>query len=41
MRMAKNGSWGDDVEIQALSEIYDCPIQIYAYSTKQMRTFHE
>ena len=36
-----NGVWGDDIEIQALSEIYDKPIEIYAYSTKPMKTFHE
>jgi OTU domain-containing protein 5 len=33
--------WGDDIEIQALSEIYNRPIEIYAYSTEPMRTFHE
>jgi len=37
----KDGCWGDDVEIQAMSEIYNCPIEIYAYSTTPMRTFHE
>lgn len=36
-----NGTWGDDVEIQALSEIYNRPIEIYAYSKDPMRTFHE
>ncbi len=33
--------WGDDIEIQALSEIYNRPIEIYAYSKEPMRTFHE
>lgn len=33
--------WGDDVELQALSEIYDRAIEIYAYQTESMRTFHE
>lgn len=37
----KDGVWGDDIEIQALSEIYMCPIEIYAYSNTPMRTFHE
>ena len=37
----KNAVWGDDLEIQALSEIYDRPIEIYAYSREPMRTFHE
>ena len=36
-----NGVWGDDIEIQAMSEIYDRPIEIYAYDTKPMKTFHE
>lgn len=33
--------WGDDLEIEALSEIYQRPIEIYAYSHEPMRTFHE
>lgn len=37
----KDGVWGDDVEIQALSEIYNRPIEIYVYSCKPIRTFHE
>ena len=36
-----NGVWGDDVELQALSEIYERPIEIYAYRAEPMRTFHE
>ena len=40
-RKKLNGIWGDDVEIQAMSEIYDRPIEIYAYDTKPMKTFHE
>ncbi len=40
-RKRKDGVWGDDLEIQALSEIYDRSIQIYAYSGEPMRTFHE
>ena len=40
-RKSCNGIWGDDIEVQALSEIYDRPIEIYAYSSKPMRTFHE
>eukprot|EP00826_Nyctotherus_ovalis_P059198 TRINITY_DN8210_c0_g4_i2.p2 TRINITY_DN8210_c0_g4~~TRINITY_DN8210_c0_g4_i2.p2 ORF type:complete len:153 (-),score=23.34 TRINITY_DN8210_c0_g4_i2:461-919(-) len=35
------GIWGDDLEIEALSEIYERPIEIYAYDDKPMRTFHE
>lgn len=36
-----DGVWGDDVELQALSEIYARPIEIYAYQSTPMRTFHE
>jgi OTU domain-containing protein 5 len=40
-RKRRDGVWGDDLEIQALSEIYGLPIEIYAYSNTPMRTFHE
>ena len=38
---SRNGAWGDDIEIQAMSEIYNKPFEIYAYSNTPMRTFHE
>lgn len=38
---SKNGAWGDDVELQAVSEIYSRPIEIYAYGNTPLRTFHE
>ena len=38
-RMCQPGEWGDHVEIQALSEVYDMPIEIYAYSTHPLRTY--
>lgn len=37
----KNGIWGDNIEIQAMSEIYDRSIEIYAYDSKPMNIFHE
>jgi len=40
-RKRQDGVWADDLEIQALSEIYDRPIEIYAYRAEPMRTFHE
>jgi len=41
-RIQREGEWGDDVEIEALSEIYDCRVEIYAsYGHSLMRTFHE
>ena len=38
---SKLGAWGDDIEIQAMSEIYNKPFEIFAYSKVPMRTFHE
>jgi len=41
-RIQREGEWGDDVEIEALSEIFDCRVEIYAsYTHALMRTFHE
>lgn len=41
-RIQREGTWGDDVEIEALSEIFDCRVEIYAsYTQRLMRTFHE
>jgi OTU domain-containing protein 5 len=41
-RIQRDGEWGDDVEIEALSEIYDCRVEIYdSYNHSLMRTFHE
>ena len=40
-RKSQDKVWGDDLEIEALSEIYQRPIEIYAYSSQPMRTFHE
>jgi OTU-like cysteine protease len=39
--MEKDGVWGDDVEIQAISELYNISVEIYIYSTKPAKTFHE
>jgi OTU domain-containing protein 5 len=36
-----NGVWGDDIEIQALSELYNRPIEIYSHSIEPLKTFHE
>mmetsp|Transcript_3880 Transcript_3880/g.8861 ORF Transcript_3880/g.8861 Transcript_3880/m.8861 type:complete len:373 (+) Transcript_3880:180-1298(+) len=39
------GEWADDVEIEALSEMYDCRVEIYVSYSEScfslMRTFHE
>lgn len=35
------GVWGDDIEIQAISEIYNRPIEIYTNSKEPLKTFHE
>ena len=37
----KSGVWGDDIELQAISEIYNRPIEIYCGSIKPLKTFHE
>jgi hypothetical protein len=36
-----NGVWGDDIEIQALSELYNRPIEIFSHSIEPLKTFHE
>ena len=40
-----DGVWGDDIEIQAMCEIYNRPAEIFSYDpalgAKQLRTFHE
>ena len=38
---SQSGVWGDDVELQAISEIYNRPIEIYSGSDKPLKTFHE
>ena len=38
-RKRKNGIWGDNLEIQALSEIYNRPIEIYVDVDKPIRSF--
>ena len=37
----KNQTWGDDIELEALSEIYSRPVEIYKGSDKPLKTFHE
>eukprot|EP00483_Globobulimina_turgida_P000596 UN00596 len=37
--MSRNGIWGDNLEMQAFSEIYGRSIEIYAYDDKPMKTF--
>lgn len=39
-RKRQDGVWGDDVEIQAISEIYARPVEIYVLDSKPIRTFH-
>jgi hypothetical protein len=36
----KDGIWGDNLEIQALSEIYNCPLEIYCYKDTPDHTFN-
>ena len=37
----KNQTWGDDVELEALSQIYGRPVEIYKGGNKPLKTFHE
>jgi len=37
--MRRPSTWGGNVEIQAISEIYDRPVEIYAYDTIPRNTF--
>uniref|UniRef100_A0A7S2RLR0 ubiquitinyl hydrolase 1 n=1 Tax=Mucochytrium quahogii TaxID=96639 RepID=A0A7S2RLR0_9STRA len=41
----QHGVWGDDIEIQAMCEIYDRAAEVWAFDSrdgaKQLRTFHE
>jgi hypothetical protein len=39
--MRRDGAWGDHVEIQAMSEIYNRPVEVYAYSHKPLRTYQK
>jgi len=38
-RMKTNGVCGDNLEIQAISEIYNKPIEIYAYSNEPLKIY--
>lgn len=38
-RMKRSGEWGGDLEIQAMAELYDRPIEIYAYSMVPSRKY--
>lgn len=39
--LEENGSWAGDIELQILSEIYDCPVEIYTTSNKAIKVFNE
>ena len=36
----KDKVWGDNVEIQAMAELYDLPIEIYEYGLDPARVFN-
>ena len=40
-RKRQEASWGDNLEQQAIAEMYKRSIKIYAYSSEPMRTFYE
>mmetsp|Transcript_9648 Transcript_9648/g.17765 ORF Transcript_9648/g.17765 Transcript_9648/m.17765 type:complete len:546 (-) Transcript_9648:1879-3516(-) len=41
----KSGVWGDDIELQAMCELYDRPAEVYTFDAYEgarcLRTFHE
>uniref|UniRef100_A0A6A7GCS2 ubiquitinyl hydrolase 1 n=1 Tax=Hirondellea gigas TaxID=1518452 RepID=A0A6A7GCS2_9CRUS len=37
--MRRDGIWGDNVEIQCMSEIYDRPVEVFAYQAEPMKTY--
>ena len=39
--MRKLGTWGGNLELQAMSELYNRTIEIFAYSLTPMNTFNE
>lgn len=39
-RMKCDGVWGDHVEVQAMSEMYRRPVQIFAYSATPLKTYN-
>uniref|UniRef100_A0A7S2TPG6 ubiquitinyl hydrolase 1 n=1 Tax=Lotharella oceanica TaxID=641309 RepID=A0A7S2TPG6_9EUKA len=38
-KMRQQGEWGDNVEIQAMSEMYSRRVEIFAYSSEPMKTY--
>lgn len=40
-RIRTDGVWADDIELQVMSEIYDCSIEVYADSTNPIKIFNE
>jgi len=38
-RLQKDGEWGDQPEIQAVSELYARPVRVFAYSTTPMKSY--
>ena len=40
-RIREPGSWADDIELQIMSEKYDCSIEVYSDSTTPIKIFNE
>eukprot|EP00475_Leptophrys_vorax_P021286 TRINITY_DN28_c0_g1_i1.p1 TRINITY_DN28_c0_g1~~TRINITY_DN28_c0_g1_i1.p1 ORF type:complete len:571 (+),score=130.99 TRINITY_DN28_c0_g1_i1:91-1713(+) len=40
-KLRRDGEWGDHVEIQVMSEIYDRPVEVYAYSDSPLNIYHK
>jgi hypothetical protein len=39
--MMKTGVWGDHLELEAISQYFKCPIEVYKDSLTPMKTYHE
>lgn len=40
-KLRTDGVWADDIELQIMSEIYDCSIEIYSESSNPIKIFNE
>lgn len=40
-QLRKDGEWADDLEIQIISELYDCRIEVFGTSNNPIKVFNE
>jgi len=39
--MMKPGVWGDHLELEAISQYYKCPVEVYSVSVTPLKTYQE